>query len=145
MDLKRKAEIIGEIRLIRTELEMNQTQFGRLIYPELNDGTKSAGNKLGKIESGRTKDESVYYIALERARQAKERIAAQTRPDALEMEFEPEAVNGKAKDIITELEALGSVCQRLDRLTKAIEGITNAIYVTDKRRRNKEQGAENEE
>lgn len=148
MELQEKAAIIGEIRLIRTGLGMNQTQFGRLIYPELPKEGKSAGNKVSKIENGKDGNDRNYIITLDRAKhlkaeydkQAKEHESAR---QALLTGLNNETNNDKSKGVKTDVWGAQRVCERLDRLIKAIEGVTNAIYVTDKRKR--EETLKNEE
>ena len=144
MDDRKKYEIMGEIRKIRLDLGMKQSEMAALVFPDFKGSEKSWGNKLGKIENGVNKNEADYYIVLDKVRQVK-----REREDAMrgaQADLFNQTDNDKGKDEKTETRTAEDVCKRLDRLIKAIEGITNAIYVTDKRRRETEkEGADHEE
>ena len=144
MDDRKKYEIMGEIRKIRLDLGMKQSEMAALVFPDFKGSEKSWGNKIGKIENGVNKNEADYYIVLDKVRQVK-----REREDAMrsaQTDLFNQTNNDKGKDEKNETWTAEDVCKRLDRLIKAVEGITNAIYVTDKRRRETEkEGADHEE
>lgn len=143
MDDRKKYEIMGEIRKIRLDLGMKQTEMAALVFPDFKGSEKAWGNKIGKIENGVNKNEADYYIVLDKVRQVK-----REREDAMrsaQADLFNQTNNDKEKEAKNETCTLEDVCRRIDRLIKAVEGITNAIYVTDKRRRNTEKEGEDHE